>query len=561
MSLYKNVILLPVLLVLSWVNLDAQEESEVVLKAMEDELNRSMQELSMKDHDRPFFISYRVFDTKNLNVNASLGAINNADLSPRRMGSVRLIVGDYDFNDESFDSQGMALNVSNSANFGFIRGGMPVGADYYGIRRNLWKSTDNMYRRAAKRFKSHQTKLEKEGKKIDETPHLVFSKVPVVSYQSARIDPEWDQKAIEDKARRISAVFINYPEIGDSRVNLSLGHSREYYINTEGTRIVQDDIGVQLKISVYSRTAPAVYGSEGLNYQASSFEALPDDATILADIAEIVEKVREKETVEQFEDSYEGPVLFYDQSVAGLFARHFTPSLNASQTASIEEESGFRNRSRELDHKIDKRVTSRSLSVSVLPGRENYLGQHMKGAYRYDMEGVKAVDSLLIVDKGYLKELMRGRTVLNDSPGPNGTGLGVGVLSVISHNTKTEVALKQQLIELAEDEGLEYALIVRKVPFSGLGVNVYSVSLEDGSETLLQSASLNDLNFNSFRKVGGTSSDRTVHHLPDSFNGKLMSVIAPRILLLEDVEVESLQNYGTRKNKDALVKSPLVKEE
>lgn len=561
MSVYKNVILLPVLLVLSWVNLDAQEESEVVLKAMEDELNRSMQELSMKDHDRPFFISYRVFDTKNINVNASLGAINSSDLSPRRMGSVRLIVGDYDFNDESFASQGMTLNVSNPANFGFIRGGMPVGADYYGIRRNLWKSTDNMYRRAAKQFKSHQTKLEKEGKKIDETPHLVFSKVPVVSYQSDRIDPEWDQKAIEDKARRISAVFINYPEIGDSRVNLSLGHSREYYINTEGTRIVQDDIGVQLKISVYSGTAPAVYGSEDLNYQASSFDELPDDATILADIAEIVEKVREKETVEQFEDSYEGPVLFYDQSVAGLFARHFTPSLNASQTASIEEESGFRNRSRELDHKIDKRVTSRSLSVSVLPGRENYLGQHMKGAYRYDMEGVKATDSLLIVDKGYLKELMRGRTVLKDSSGPNGTGLGVGVLSVISHNTKTEAALKQQLIELAEDEGLEYALIVREVPFSGLGVNVYRVSLEDGSETLLQSASLNDLNFNSFRKVGGTSSDRTVHHLPDSFNGKLMSVIAPRILLLEDVEVESLQNYGTRKNKEALVKSPLVKEE
>ncbi|MCE7995262.1 MAG: hypothetical protein HEP71_25015 [Roseivirga sp.] len=560
MSVFKNVLLLPVFLVFTWVSLSAQEESEVVLKAMEDELNRSMQELSLKDHDRPFFISYRVFDSKSLNINASLGAVNNAMLSPRRRGSVRLIVGDYDFNDESFASQGMSLSVSNQANFGFVGVGMPLGADYYGIRRYFWKSTDNMYRRAAKRFKAHQSKLKKEGKKIDETPHLVFSKVPVVSYQSERLDADWDQKAIEDRARKISAAFVAYPDIGESRVNLSLNHSREYYINTEGTRIVQDDAGVQLKILVFSSATRAVFNSEDLNYQASSFDELPDDATILADIEELVKKVRKKETVEQFEDSYEGPVLFYDQSVAGLFARHFVPSLNATQTASIEEETGFRNRSRELDHKIDKRVTSRSLSLSVLPGRENYLKQSMKGAYRYDMEGVKATDSLLIVDKGYLKELMRGRTVLKDSPGPNGTGQGVGVLSVISHDTKTETALKQQLIELAEDEGLEYALIVRKIPFTGGGVNVYKISLEDGSETLLQSASLNDLNFNSFRKVGGTSTDRTVHHLPDSFNGKLMSVVSPRILLLEDVEVESFQNYGTRKNKKAMVQSPLVKE-
>ena len=185
----------------------------------------------------------------------------------------------------------------------------------------------------------------------------------------------------------------------------------------------------------------------------------------------------------------------------------------------------------------------------------------MKGAYRYDLEGVKATDSLLLIEKGYLKELMRGRTVLKGSPGANGTGLGAGVLSVISHDIRPEAELKRMLIELAEDEGLEYALIIREMPVLGRGVNVYKVSLEDGSETLLGGASLNDLKFNSFRKLGGTSSDRTVHHLPDSFNGRSVSVIAPAIMLLEDVEVEPYQNYGARKRKEPLVKNPLVKED
>lgn len=556
----RTILLLSLLILLGSVNLKAQEEREVILSAMEDELARSMDELALEDHDRPFFISYRVFDTKSLNVSAALGAINSSGLSPRRSGSVRLIVGDYDFNDESF-AEGMNIEIPTYPGSGFMSAGMPMGADYYGIRRYLWKSTDDIYRRAAKTFKSHKTKLEKEGKSIDDMPHLIFSKVPPVSYESAALVVEWDQQALEERARKLSATFLQYPEIENSRVYLSVNHSREYFISSEGTRMIQDEASVVLNISFSASGTPGLVSPERLLYQADSFEALPDDESIKADIAEMIAEMDGKEEVPQFEDSYEGPVLFYGESVPNLFARQFAGRLNATQTASIEEETGFRNRSRELDHKLGKRVTSRDLTVSVLPGAEMYLGEKMKGAYRYDMNGVKATDSLMLIEKGYLKELMRGRTVLKGTPGPNGTGLGAGVLSVISHNTKTEAALKQQLIELAEDEGLDYALIVRKFPLNGRGVEVFKVSLEDGSETLLKSASLNDLNFNSFRKVAGTSVDRTVHHLPDPFNGKTLSVVSPRILLLEDVEVESFQNYASRRNKEPLVKNPLVKEE
>ncbi|GAB5527341.1 MAG: hypothetical protein Roseis2KO_52130 [Roseivirga sp.] len=540
-------------------SLQAQGEKDVLLKAMEDEMSRSMSELVLEDHDRPFFISYSAFDTKGLGVSASLGSLNSSDFSPNRTGSVRLIVGDYDFNDESFASQ-MDMGFGGSPNMDFMPRGMPIEDDYNGIRRYFWNSTEDIYRRAAKSFKGHKTKLKKEAKSIEDTPHLIFSKVPVVSYQSPEVKVNWDRKAIEDRARKISAIFLEYPEVENSSVYMSAYHSKEYFISSEGTRIVEEEAGATLNISISASMAPGLYNPEFIRYEAATFEELPSDERIMADILKTIEQLNKKEELDQFEDSYEGPVLFYDKSVANLFAMQFVSSLNASQTATIEEETGFRNRSKELDHKVGKRVTSRDLTVSVLPGVQTYKGEKMKGAYRYDHEGVKATDSLMLIEKGYLKELMRTRVVLKGSPGPNGTGMGAGVLSVISHNTQTDEELKQQLIELAEDEGLEYALIVRELSFRGRGVNVYKVSLEDGSETLLQSASLSDLDFNSFRKVGGTSPDRTVHHLPDPFNGRTVSIVSPRVLLLEDVEVESFQNYGTRKTKEPLVKNPLIKE-
>lgn len=541
-------------------SLQAQNNREIVLKAMEDELNRSMNDLSLENHDGPFFISYRVFETKGFSVMASLGAINNRNATPLRRGSVRLIVGDYDFNDESFTSA-MEMGFAGSPNAGFLRGTMPVDADYYGIRRHFWNSTEEMYRRAAKSFKGHKAKLEKEGKNIDDTPHLVFSKVPVESYESPVLKINWNEKDMADRAREISAIFLDYPEIESSRVFYSVTHNTEYFISSEGARIVEEEAGLILNVSASSKQTFPNFVPNQLKYEASSFDELPTDEEIRKDIAEMITGLVRDTDIPQFEDSYEGPVLFYNKSVASLFARQFIPSLNASESATIEENTSYRNRSRQLDHKIGKRVTSRDLTVSVLPGAQTYMGQKMKGAYRYDLEGVRATDSLMLIEKGYLRELMRGRTVMKGSSGANGTGLGAGVLSVVSHDIKPEEELKRMLIELAEDEGLEYALIVREMPVLGRGVNIYKVSLEDGTETLLGGASLNDLKFNSFRKLSGTSAGRTVHHLPDSFNGRLVSVIAPGIMLLEDVEVEAYQNYGVRKQKEPLVKNPLFKED
>src|ERR1044071_5398282 len=80
------------------VELVAQKD-EVILRAMQDELRRNM-EIRETGYDKPFFISYGLTDVNSYSVYASLGAIVQAEESNNRGKAMRVLVGDYVFNDE-----------------------------------------------------------------------------------------------------------------------------------------------------------------------------------------------------------------------------------------------------------------------------------------------------------------------------------------------------------------------------------------------------------------------------------------------------------------------------
>jgi len=81
----------------------AQEKLPVVQQAMRDELERNMKELKTDGFEKPFFMNYTIEDRTITNVTASFGALTRSTETKNRMAkSVRLLVGDYEFNDESF---------------------------------------------------------------------------------------------------------------------------------------------------------------------------------------------------------------------------------------------------------------------------------------------------------------------------------------------------------------------------------------------------------------------------------------------------------------------------
>src|SRR5262249_36217707 len=128
----------------------AQNTADPVLRAMQDELQRSVKELQFKDLDKPYFIQYTILDEDEFTANATFGAITNSDRSRDRAVQVQVRVGSYDFDNAEF--------VAGAGPFG---GGPPANGvltttvienDYNAIRHSLWLATDSAYKQAVEQL-------------------------------------------------------------------------------------------------------------------------------------------------------------------------------------------------------------------------------------------------------------------------------------------------------------------------------------------------------------------------------------------------------------------------
>src|ERR1700733_1012438 len=86
-------LLLPLIIALA--NSGLQPDHDVLFNAMNDELARSVHQLRIEKHDKPYYVSYRIEDCETLDINASFGAITKNRESRSRRLFVDVHVGDY----------------------------------------------------------------------------------------------------------------------------------------------------------------------------------------------------------------------------------------------------------------------------------------------------------------------------------------------------------------------------------------------------------------------------------------------------------------------------------
>src|SRR3954453_5488091 len=82
----------------------AQEKDDLVMKAMNDELARTVGQLHVPDLAKPYFISYRVDDLDSAVVSATLGSITLSNPLRTRIIGVEVRVGDYTFDNTNYVS-------------------------------------------------------------------------------------------------------------------------------------------------------------------------------------------------------------------------------------------------------------------------------------------------------------------------------------------------------------------------------------------------------------------------------------------------------------------------
>lgn len=564
----------------SWPELFAQSSAneDVVIKAMRDELERSMAELKSPKLEKPFFIMYNVVDLMTYSVVAELGSIvRSAEDHYRYKTNMRVLVGDYAFNDESVDDIGFKSWSPLEIDF-------PLEDDYLGMRRSLWSSTDYTYRTAAHKFEKHKATWQESGKTLEEFPHHALAKGKPVTVVSMRELIGMDRPAWEARLRRLSALFLQCQTINNSGVNLYFSEGHTYMVNSEGTVSKIPFSRVNFVAYGQIKGAEGIPVSDQVSYFATSPDQLPTEAELHSEIKKMIAKLEDQAKAPSLSEEYEGPVLLTGPAVAELFSSllfESRESLRANHDLpdKVNYPSFFNNgggSKAAMEAKLGKPVMNESITVKVKPKLKAYGGVTLLGSFEIDDEGIVPPDELVLVDKGVLKNLINDRTITKPSHTNNGFSSGPGVIEVTIAQKNSEKVLKEKLIEQAKKDGLDYALIIREASYSLLGsICAYKVSVVDGSEELMPNVTIQQLPLKALKRILGASEKYEVYNVMSKggygtyspyamyeinpmtyrYNQRMMSVIAPAAVLIEELQVQPFK-IPVAKDED-YVPSPL----
>ncbi len=144
----------------------ADAEKDPMLKAMLQELDRSMSQLQLKGFEKPFFIQYRIEDVDDFATKAEFGASEGADHKHQRVARITVRVGDYKTDSSGGRGDG-ALQLA------------ALDDDPIAVRSALWAATDQAYKSALAAYAQKQAEL----KQVQTPPQADdFSKeTPVIS--------------------------------------------------------------------------------------------------------------------------------------------------------------------------------------------------------------------------------------------------------------------------------------------------------------------------------------------------------------------------------------------
>ena len=539
---------------------DEVASDSVLMQALRDEMARSMEELRLEDAEQPYFLAYRVFENATSSATASLGGLLNVNNGFNRQLVVELRVGDYDADNTNF------LSFRNPSAMLPATAALSLDDDYDTLRRQIWLATDMAYKRALDQLAGkraalqNKTQVEKVADFTREDPYQ-FDGWTATTLDTSRAP---------DLAVGTSAAMQAMPHLSRSEVRVLTAFDRTWFVNSEGSAFVRETPFIGVYALAASQADDGAELQDGVHVWIRDWREMPDAPALTEKIQAMTERLRERRQA-PVSERYSGPVLFEGQAAAELVTQVLGPRLIAlrlptSDSPQIEQAMAqFRNPF--LD-KIGGRVLPRFLSVVSDPTLEAHAGVALHGRQPVDDDGVPTRRTTL-VERGTLRALLSTRMPLAEVPESSGSRWRDSPMpsNILLQPTRGMSAdeLKEELFLLAEDRGLDHAIVVRRMgtrlaklgsgpggffgPDASSGeplIGVYKV-YPDGTEERLRMASLSAFSESDFRDIVAVSDTTTRHDtgyspvppgLPAASGGGIwpISVVTPA-LLFEDVTV------------------------
>jgi predicted Zn-dependent protease len=504
----------------------APDTGDVVLRAMRDEMARSMADLRLDTLRRPYFIAYRVDELAAAGAAATRGSLVSSGEAHSRRLSVELRVGDYRFDNSNFLGAPTHSRGRLAAWGGM--GEAPLDDDYGVLRRQFWLATDASYKEAVEDLARKRAVLANRSRR-DTVPD--FSREDVVTVREEAPLPRLDRAAAEQRVRDVSGVFKDTPDIYESNVTSATAVVRTWYVNSEGTSFVRATPTMMVRTYAATRAADGT----PLDDAAVAYGgATTDLAGAARDLAGRLTTMRRAAVAER----YEGPVLFEGDAAVQLIANVFAPALVGARGPISDEpmfEQFWAQSGRDLQDRLGGRVLPTFLSATDNPTVRTFEGRAL-GGYLVDDDGVRARETT-VVDRGILRTLLTTRVPIRGVPRSTGNRWGSGPvvtnLFVTTDSGLSGDQLRRRLLALAAARGLSYGVVVRRIGDPGLlagsdpmaflaamassmgddqefGATLAFKVFPDGHEEQIRNATISGMTAASFRDIVAASRARTM---------------------------------------------------
>ncbi len=544
-----------------------------LLKAMCEELQRSMKRLVIKGEKRPYFISYLLVDRKEFYTAASLGALTSSDDDHSRFLNVCVRVGDYKFDNMplpedlySFDPKEMEENQE------YMKVPIPLQDDPKALRHALWLLTDLRYKRALRQLSKKEGKRARE---VEEERSDDFSKEKPVEYIGEEVEVRVDKKKWEEKVKEYSSLFKEHPEILRSSVSFTAEARNDYFTSSEGSKIQKGKVYYWLRINASTKAPDGMWVRSFRSFFGWKEEDIPGDEVVKREIRELIKEVLALKDAPVM-GAYVGPAIIKSPASGVFIHEVLGHRLEAHRLESKEYGETFKG-------KVGKRIMPEFITVYDDPTIRYYNGMALDGYYLFDEEGVKA-QKVLLVDKGILKNFLLSRKPIKGFNHSNGHGRAQmmsagfddipvarqGNLILESSETKSFSELKDLLIKECKKRGKPYGLIfVRSeggatitsrgwmASFLEIPLLVYRVEVKTGEEELVRGVKFGGTPLISLDKIIAVGDD------PKVFNGFCgaesgavpVGLVAPSILMSE-IEIAK---KSTSKQKPPILPPPFIR--
>ena len=522
---------------------------------MERELKRSMEGLSIPGSPRPYFMQYTLRRHHNLRIRASYGSLNRSREATSASVYVDCRVGSHKF-DNVVDG-GLDVRAEERESADWIDA--PDDLNLAALQVTLWKASQIKFDEALQDYYDHRKALVSEYLR-DEVD--AFTKDPPIVHREELHSAPFPRKAWEATLRELSRRFLERSDIHDPYISLSAERVHRWLATTDGTRVVTEDVFVEIEIAGWILTEDGVYTEASRQLHVRAVEDVPrrdELEKVLEDVLAELDALKDAETP----GSFIGPCLLAGQAASTLFHEAMGHRLEGERLVA-------RGETRTFAHKVGQSVLPEGLDVYDDPTIERWRGEDVWGAYRIDDQGVPAQRANLVED-GVLTGFLHSRTPTAHASRSNGHGRHDGLQPPMARMAnlvvrprpgygKTWAELEQQLIDVARAQGRSEAMIITRIhsgetstasydfqAFKGEPAEVYLIDVQTGARRRIRDVELIGTPLSALQRIVGYGGDEDMEldqgYCSAESGSVPVSGLAPPILLSE-VEMQQSSTTG-----------------